>query len=302
VLQGSQDEHQRLVLRWSEAFLSHQLPEVSPGGPLDLGPPHLRHCCEQAVDLICRVVDLEYRILEYVLEVKCCEGPQAAAPARLYYARMGEQRKVDDVEFTAPRWRPSSGVAVWEPGKAFQFRLTGRCERCPLTTLGGTPWQVASAWSDPAVLSPRVSSGRTGSRSMLDKAEVRAYFEHLGLDAGDAWDLFKILDQDESSYINLDEFTTGCLRLKGPAKVIDVEKLQYENKHMRRRLWAFMKQTEQGVSQIKGAISRVENAAPTYLQSPVFSRSMNNLHSPALSRETTASVSPLKKARVAVYI
>jgi len=139
-------------------------------------------------------------------------------------------------------------------------------------------------------------------KSMLDKAEVRAYFEHLGLDAGDAWDLFKILDQDESSYINLDEFTTGCLRLKGPAKVIDVEKLQYENKHMRRRLWAFMKQTEQGVSQIKGAISRVENAAPTYLQSPVFSRSMNNLHSPALSRETTASVSPLKKARVAVYI
>ena len=31
----------------------------------------------------------------------------------------------------------------------------GRCERCPLATMGATPWQVVSDWSEPMVLRPR---------------------------------------------------------------------------------------------------------------------------------------------------
>lgn len=171
VLQYPHDEHRDLVQYWSEvlhwSYLQHQLAERS--GGLDVSVPIIRHCNEQAVELICRVVDLEYRIVEYVLEVRCCEGPQAAAPARLYYARVGEQRKVDDVEFTVPRWRPSSGVAVWNPCKTFQFRLTGRCERCPLATMGSTPWQVASTWSEPSMLQPR-GSVRAKSRPRPSRA------------------------------------------------------------------------------------------------------------------------------------
>jgi len=78
----------------------------------------------------------------------------------------------------------------------------------------------------------------------LTQDNVRAYFEHLGIPVGDVWDLFKILDEDESSFLNMDEFITGCLRLKGPAKVIDVEKMAYENRHMRKKLGSFMKKTD----------------------------------------------------------
>jgi len=78
----------------------------------------------------------------------------------------------------------------------------------------------------------------------LDKDNIRAYFEYLGISPGDAWDLFKILDEDESSFIELDEFISGCLRLKGHAKVIDIEKLQYDNRHMRKKLMEFFKQTQ----------------------------------------------------------
>merc|ERR1719215_1624068 len=75
----------------------------------------------------------------------------------------------------------------------------------------------------------------------LDNAQVCAYFEHLGLDPNDAWDLFKLLDVDATSQIDCEGFVAGCLRLRGNAKAIDVEKVHYENKIMRKRLGAFMR-------------------------------------------------------------
>jgi len=80
--------------------------------------------------------------------------------------------------------------------------------------------------------------------------QVIAYFAVMGLEAGDAWDLFKLLDTDKSAEIDLDEFVYGCMKLRGTAKTIDVAKLSYDNKLMRSKLATFMRDTEDMLQQL----------------------------------------------------
>jgi len=118
-------------------------------------------------------------------------------------------------------------------------------------------------------------------QSHLEKDHVKAYFEHLNLEPEDAWDLFKIIDDDESSEITMDEFTAGCLRLKGPAKVIDVEKLQYDTRHMNKRMGQFMHQTEQTLQQI----SKKVTAGGVKTSKPEKSSRQGDKQSKELSRQ-----------------
>eukprot|EP00927_Polykrikos_kofoidii_P007995 TRINITY_DN13301_c0_g1_i2.p1 TRINITY_DN13301_c0_g1~~TRINITY_DN13301_c0_g1_i2.p1 ORF type:complete len:922 (-),score=136.05 TRINITY_DN13301_c0_g1_i2:38-2803(-) len=56
------------------------------------------------------------------------------------------------------------------------------------------------------------------------------YFSALDIDISEASALFLLLDADESGEIDMEEFVMGCLRLRGPAKAIDVATLMYFNK------------------------------------------------------------------------
>jgi len=135
VLQEPQYEHQCLVQEWSDALRAASADRLlAEQYSLKVSRPCVECTSEELVEITCKVVDLEFRIVEYVLETLCCEGPLGAAPARLFYGRTGEQRKVDVVNFSVPRWR-STGSSVWQPGKAFKFRIIGRCERCPLAAV-----------------------------------------------------------------------------------------------------------------------------------------------------------------------
>eukprot|EP00929_Paragymnodinium_shiwhaense_P071234 TRINITY_DN36226_c0_g1_i1.p1 TRINITY_DN36226_c0_g1~~TRINITY_DN36226_c0_g1_i1.p1 ORF type:complete len:486 (+),score=111.14 TRINITY_DN36226_c0_g1_i1:56-1459(+) len=147
------DAHKRLVKKWAklmkEAGFEEQLPD-SLDATMDLAAPLVKHVDEDELELRCRVTDLEHRLLEYVVEVRKCGQVYSAAPAaKLYYARTGSQRKMDSVSFTVPRLRPTS-ASIWQHGDAFQFRVTGRCERNPAVPTA--PWQVASEWSQPVFL------------------------------------------------------------------------------------------------------------------------------------------------------
>lgn len=130
------------------------------GSALDISVPRLQHVRASTLDLVCRVTDLDYRVLEYVLEVRDCTSRTAAAPGRLYYARLGEQRKVDDVTFKVPMHR-ANGCAVWAFGRSYAFRLTGRCARLPPSH--NAPWHVVSSWSEvtPALRMPRKRERRS---------------------------------------------------------------------------------------------------------------------------------------------
>jgi len=155
-LRGPEEEHRRLVHKWSD-MLRDARPEAhlpvhatQEGLAVDLASPQLQRVSKEILSLTCCVRDLEYRLLEYVIEIRHCDGgPQAAAPARVYYARLGEQRKVDEVAFRVPRRRPS-GQTLWVLGGRYQFRIIGRCARC--SWLPFAPWQIVSAWSEPELL------------------------------------------------------------------------------------------------------------------------------------------------------
>lgn len=62
-------------------------------------------------------------------------------------------------------------------------------------------------------------------QASFEDSRVQCYFQALGLDPEDLERLFMLLDDDKSGELNLDEFLSGCLRLKGQARSIDVHAL-----------------------------------------------------------------------------
>mmetsp|Transcript_65243 Transcript_65243/g.180970 ORF Transcript_65243/g.180970 Transcript_65243/m.180970 type:complete len:571 (+) Transcript_65243:59-1771(+) len=70
----------------------------------------------------------------------------------------------------------------------------------------------------------------------LNDRQVQAYFHSLEITVDDAWNLFRLLDDNESNSIDLEEFVTGCLRLRGSARSIDIHMLMYESKWTMRKL------------------------------------------------------------------
>ena len=59
---------------------------------------------------------------------------------------------------------------------------------------------------------------------------MSAFFATIDIETDDAWLLFSLIDNDKSGCIDLEEFVSGCLTLKGSAKAIQMAQLSYENK------------------------------------------------------------------------
>jgi len=49
-----------------------------------------------------------------------------------------------------------------------------------------------------------------------------------------------MLDLDDSGEVDMEEFVSGCLRLKGNAKSIDIHTLMFEIKYLMRKWDSFM--------------------------------------------------------------
>eukprot|EP00930_Biecheleria_cincta_P062901 TRINITY_DN48342_c0_g1_i1.p1 TRINITY_DN48342_c0_g1~~TRINITY_DN48342_c0_g1_i1.p1 ORF type:complete len:622 (+),score=119.50 TRINITY_DN48342_c0_g1_i1:29-1867(+) len=56
----------------------------------------------------------------------------------------------------------------------------------------------------------------------LSDPHMCAYFEALGMGIGEAWELFKLLDRDNSNAVETEEFVQGCIRLKGGSSTVDM--------------------------------------------------------------------------------
>jgi len=65
---------------------------------------------------------------------------------------------------------------------------------------------------------------------------VRALFQLFELEPCDAWTLFKLLDTQGTGDVDVEDFVEGCLRLKGPAKSIDIAVLMNDQRMMKKRL------------------------------------------------------------------
>merc|ERR1712050_375720 len=86
----------------------------------------------------------------------------------------------------------------------------------------------------------------------------QAYFASLDIETNDAWTLFKLLDNDETGHIDIEEFVEGCLQLKGTAKAIHVAKLSHDNKMLTLALEDFMGNVENRLDALVGEFARIE--------------------------------------------
>eukprot|EP00928_Gymnodinium_smaydae_P012246 TRINITY_DN14448_c0_g2_i1.p1 TRINITY_DN14448_c0_g2~~TRINITY_DN14448_c0_g2_i1.p1 ORF type:complete len:616 (+),score=88.54 TRINITY_DN14448_c0_g2_i1:166-1848(+) len=56
--------------------------------------------------------------------------------------------------------------------------------------------------------------------------ETAAFFASINIEAAMAWEVFKLLDADELGCIDIEDFVTGCLRLRGGATAFSIAQLR----------------------------------------------------------------------------
>eukprot|EP00927_Polykrikos_kofoidii_P011765 TRINITY_DN15024_c0_g3_i2.p1 TRINITY_DN15024_c0_g3~~TRINITY_DN15024_c0_g3_i2.p1 ORF type:complete len:704 (+),score=158.06 TRINITY_DN15024_c0_g3_i2:75-2114(+) len=108
---------------------------------------------------------------------------------------------------------------------------------------------------------------------MVNTEEIQEYFKAIDVDTGDSNTIFQILDADKSGSIDVVEFITGCMRLRGPAQALHLEMLMFECKtreeviisvadRIGRQVETLLAKTE-GFMQARQPAMAIENAAPT---------------------------------------
>lgn len=85
------------------------------------------------------------------------------------------------------------------------------------------------------------SSGRNQASGKLTLEDFEArlpmmleYFRAIDVDPSEAAGVFKLLDLDNSNEIEAEELVSGCLRLSGPAKALDLALLKHEVRQLQR--------------------------------------------------------------------
>jgi len=69
-------------------------------------------------------------------------------------------------------------------------------------------------------------------QDQLDKPLMQAYFKAIDVDPSEAKGLFRLIDIDMDGSIDHEEFLSGCLRLRGNAKALDLNLLLHEVKRL----------------------------------------------------------------------
>lgn len=73
-------------------------------------------------------------------------------------------------------------------------------------------------------------------QAQLGNEHMQSFFAAIDVDISEAEAVFKLLDADGSGEIDLEEFLTGCLNLKGPAKAIDTCALLQETRGITQKM------------------------------------------------------------------
>jgi len=73
-------------------------------------------------------------------------------------------------------------------------------------------------------------------KGYLDCPQMSEYFRAINVDPSEAESVFNLLDNDQSGAIDTDEFLHGCIRLRGPARALELALLSREVREIGRRL------------------------------------------------------------------
>jgi len=119
----------------------------------------------------------------------------------------------------------------------------------------------------------------------VTEPSLGVYLESLGISADNTRQLFNLLDVDSRGQIGIEQFSTGCQRLQGEAKSMDVHILIYQVKQFLAKWSDFTEYVDQRFAAIGSELG---------LQSVTPARpSMHGLHS-----HSTADVEPMGSRRV----
>jgi len=82
----------------------------------------------------------------------------------------------------------------------------------------------------------------------IDDEKIMAYLSTLQLDIGQIRTLFTLLDVDHTGGVDLDEFVSGCLRLRGTARSLDMAVIKYQTEWIIRKLDSVDKQLKENMN------------------------------------------------------
>jgi len=108
----------------------------------------------------------------------------------------------------------------------------------------------------------RMDERNTGCVSLFDferamnQQDVRLRFAQVGLDIQDATSFFKILDQDDSEELSIEEFVMGCMRFKGRANRMDLEVMIMDTKKLMRKMARMNEKYSDRLGNIEDAVAR----------------------------------------------
>eukprot|EP00929_Paragymnodinium_shiwhaense_P098421 TRINITY_DN5989_c0_g1_i3.p1 TRINITY_DN5989_c0_g1~~TRINITY_DN5989_c0_g1_i3.p1 ORF type:complete len:595 (-),score=152.16 TRINITY_DN5989_c0_g1_i3:76-1860(-) len=108
-------------------------------------------------------------------------------------------------------------------------------------------------------------------RSMVHTPEMTNLFKSLNIDTSEARQLFRLLDTQGVGTLDYQEFIDGCLRLRGPAKSLELVKLMKE--HTAMNIWTEQKLNglDQHVVHVANGLSKLSHQ----LQAQMHSLSSN---------------------------
>lgn len=87
--------------------------------------------------------------------------------------------------------------------------------------------------------------------TFVNDERVAAFLKHLDVEISEAIGLFELLDSNGDGFVDVHEFTVGCMRLKGPAKNIDVATMLFEHKKILRSLRMEFAKINDGIDNLK---------------------------------------------------
>jgi len=93
----------------------------------------------------------------------------------------------------------------------------------------------------------------------LQNERLQAYMTTLDIDIDNAWLLFRLLDNDNMGYVDLDKFVTGCVKLRGGAKAIHFAMISADNLQMRHMLESFSLDTKMQLDVLLSAVTALRN-------------------------------------------
>merc|ERR1712110_160429 len=134
----------------------------------------------------------------------------------------------------------------------------------------------------------------------LNDERAIAYFEAMKLDITDVGTLFQLMDTDHSGSIDIEEFISGCQKLKGESRALDTAVMQYELEDCKKTMNEFVEQNEKQWRLFWSQMAQVGVTAPP--GSTTFPKAAPNSWIKAVRSPSLGHSWPLPASRAASRI